>query len=105
MENASWEIKRTGMVWSNHDWTLQELPLFLCLKVYLLLQINSLLFGEEMTLDHSSILGTTGVVVHILFIILGVSVKRHLTKKTVTMDQNELCNISFLIIPTQSDAW
>lgn len=44
-----------------------------------------------MALDHCSILGTTGVVVHILFITLGVSEKQHLTEKTATQDQNEFC--------------
>lgn len=44
-----------------------------------------------MALNQWSILGTTGGVVHILFTSLGVSEKQNLTKKTVTTDQNELC--------------
>lgn len=44
-----------------------------------------------MTLDHCSILGTTGVVVHVLFITLGISEKQNLTEKTVTLAQNEFC--------------
>lgn len=61
-----------------------------------------------MALDHCSILGTTGVVVHILFITLGVNEKRNPTKKKKKKKRPwtkmSFANVSFLIIPTQSDS-